>query len=163
LRRHGIGLVADVRAYPTSRRVPDASREALERWLPEEGIEYVHVPELGGRRRARPGSTENAGWRSDAFRAYADHMRSDEFRGGLERLEKAARERPTAVMCAEGLWWRCHRRLISDALHARGWDVRHILPDGKLAEHELPEFALVEGHELSYPPLQGSFDAHDPA
>ena len=139
--------------------MPDASREALERWLPEEGIEYVHVPELGGRRRrARPGSTENTGWRSDAFRAYADHMRSDEFRGALERLEKAARERPTAVMCAEGLWWRCHRRLISDALHARGWDVRHILPDGKLAEHELPEFAVVGGGVLRFPAPQATLD-----
>ncbi len=151
--------MADVRAYPTSRRVPDASREALERWLPEEGIAYAHIRELGGRRRARPGSSANAGWRSDAFRACADHMRSDEFRGALERLEAASRERPTAVMCAEGLWWRCHRRLISDALLVRGWDVRHILPDGELAEHELPEFALVEGGELSYPPLQGTLEA----
>jgi uncharacterized protein (DUF488 family) len=159
LRRHGIGLVADVRAYPTSRRVPDASREALERWLPEEGIAYAHMPELGGRRRARAGSAENAGWQSEGFRAYADHMRTDEFLGALERLEAAARERPTAVMCAEGLWWRCHRRLISDALLVRGWAVRHILPDGELAEHELPEFALVEGGELSYPPLQGTLDA----
>jgi uncharacterized protein (DUF488 family) len=150
--------VADVRAYPTSRRAPDASREALERWLPEEGVAYLHLPELGGRRRARPGS-ENQGWRTEGFRAYADHMRTEKFRGGLERLERAAREQATAVMCAEGLWWRCHRRLISDALLVRGWEVRHILPDGELAEHELPEFALVEGNEVSYPPAQQTLDA----
>lgn len=149
--------MADVRAYPTSRRAPDASREALERWLPEEGIGYLHLPELGGRRRTGEGA-ENAGWRTAGFRAYADHMRSDEFRRGLERLERAARERPTAVMCAEGLWWRCHRRLIADLLLARGWGVRHILPDGKLAEHELPEFAVVEGNEVSYPPAQQTLE-----
>jgi uncharacterized protein (DUF488 family) len=85
-------------------------------------------------------------------------MESDEFRGALERLETAARERPTAIMCAEGLWWRCHRRLISDALHARGWEVRHILPDGKLAEHELPEFAVVEGGVLRYPAPQTALE-----
>jgi uncharacterized protein (DUF488 family) len=150
--------VVDVRAYPGSRRTPDASREALERWLPEGGIGYAHVPELGGRRKALPGPSPNAGWRSDAFRAYADHMGSDEFRGALERLEAQARERPTAVMCAEGLWWRCHRRLISDALHARGWDVRHILPDGGLAAHELPEFAVVEDGVLRYPAPQTALD-----
>jgi uncharacterized protein (DUF488 family) len=146
--------VADVRAYPTSRRAPDASRDALERWLPEEGIAYLHLPELGGRRRAGARSEANAGWRSEGFRAYADHMRTEDFQRGLERLEEAARARPTAVMCAEGLWWRCHRRLISDALVARGWEVQHILPDGALAEHELPEFAVVEGDEVSYPPAQ---------
>jgi uncharacterized protein (DUF488 family) len=151
--------VADVRAYPTSRRVPDASREALERWLPEEGIAYLHLPELGGRRRSRAESPENAGWRSQGFRAYADQMRTENFERGLERLEEAARERPTAVMCAEGLWWRCHRRLISDVLLARGWEVRHILPDGALGAHELPEFAVVEGNAVSYPPTQQTLDA----
>jgi uncharacterized protein (DUF488 family) len=144
--------VADVRAYPTSRRVPHASREALERWLPDEGIGYLHLPGLGGRRRPRPGSTENTGWQSEGFRAYADHMRSDEFHAALGRLEEAARERSAAVMCAEALWWRCHRRLIADALVVRGWDVRHVLPDGGLAAHELPPFAVVDGEEVSYPP-----------
>jgi uncharacterized protein (DUF488 family) len=85
-------------------------------------------------------------------------MRGEDFARGLERLEAAARERPTAIMCAEGLWWRCHRRLIADALLVRGWDVRHILPDGSLAEHALPEFAVVEGPELSYPPAQQTLD-----
>jgi uncharacterized protein (DUF488 family) len=147
--------VADVRAFPTSRRVPHASGEQLGGWLPADGVGYLHLPELGGRRRALPDSP-NTGWRTGGFRGYADHMASAEFARGIERLEAAARSGRTAVMCAEGLWWRCHRRLVADALVARGWTVRHILPDGGLAEHELTPFAVVEGERVTYPPGQGS-------
>jgi uncharacterized protein (DUF488 family) len=91
-----------------------------------------------------------------AFRAYADHMAGKEFATGLARLEALARETPTAAMCAEGPWWRCHRRLVADALVARGWEVVHVMPDGRPAVHDLTPFAVVEGARISYPPPQGS-------
>ena len=96
----------------------------------------------------------NDGWEHEAFRGYADHLQSEEFAGGLAALEALARERPTAVMCAEGLWWRCHRRLVADVLVVRGWTVCHIAPDGRLTEHGLPEFAVVEGEGVTYPAPQ---------
>lgn len=136
--------------YPGSRRLPHFGRDALAAALSAEGIEYVHLRELGGRRRPAADSP-NAGWRIAGFRAYADHMASDEFRRGLERLEAAARERRTAAMCGEGPWWRCHRRLVADALLARGWEVLHVGPDGRLTPHELPPFAHVRGDEVRYP------------
>jgi uncharacterized protein (DUF488 family) len=149
--------VADVRVHPGSARMPWFNREALSRSLPEAGLDYVHLPQLGGRRRPRPDSP-NVGWEVGGFRGYADHMDSEEFADGLERLQALARERPTAVMCAEGLWWRCHRRLIADALTVRGWEVAHIAPDGKTAAHELTEFAVVDGARLRYPPAQAALE-----
>jgi uncharacterized protein (DUF488 family) len=153
LRSNEVAALADVRAHPGSRRLPHFNREALERSLEGAGIAYLHVPELGGRRRPAPGSG-NAGWEVAAFRGYADHMAGDEFARGLERLEDLARERRTAVMCAEALWWRCHRRLVADALTARGWHVVHIAADGSTTPHALTEFAVVEGGRVSYPPAQ---------
>jgi uncharacterized protein (DUF488 family) len=154
LARHDAKALADVRRHPGSRRLPHVNREVLARELPAAGIAYEHLPELGGRRRPRCDSL-NRGWNVEAFRGYADHMDSEEFAAGLERLEDLAAGRRTAVMCAEGLWWRCHRRLVADALVARGWRVLHIAPDGRLADHELPDFAVVEGRRVSYPPAQG--------
>lgn len=136
LRAHGVELVADVRRYPGSRRHPQFNADALAAALAAAGIAYERIgDELGGRRRARRGS-RHTGWRVAAFRAYADHMETDEFAAGLERLERLARERRTAIMCAEGEWRRCHRRLISDALTPRGWRVLHIRPDGRVEEHQ---------------------------
>ena len=155
LRQHGVAALADVRASPGSRRLPQFNQGALERTLPERGLAYVHVAELGGRRRPVPDSP-NAGWEVEAFRAYADHMASDEFAHGLARLEELAGAQPTAVMCAEALWWRCHRRLVADALTVHGWEVRHIGPAGKVTIHELPPFAVVgRDGRISYPPAQG--------
>lgn len=154
---HGIGRVADVRAHPGSRRMPHFNREAMAAALPEAGIEYLHLPELGGRRRPAPDSRNDA-WDNAAFRGYADHMASEEFAAGLRRLEDAAAERATAVVCAEALWWRCHRRLLSDALTARGWSVLHIGADGRLADHRLPDFAVVSGETVRYPAAQGSLE-----
>jgi uncharacterized protein (DUF488 family) len=154
LRRHQVAALADVRRHPGSRRLPHFNREALERELPAAGIEYHHLPQLGGRRRPRRDSP-NRGWDVGGFRGYADHMDSAEFADGLAQLEALAGRRRTALMCAEGLWWRCHRRLAADALTARSWRVRHIAPDGRLAEHRLPDFAVVEGGRVSYPPAQG--------
>jgi uncharacterized protein (DUF488 family) len=155
LRSAGVEQVADVRAHPGSRRLPHFGREALSEGLAEARIAYFHLPELGGRRSAAPGSA-NAGWEVPAFRAYADHMAGEEFATGLARLEALARETPTAAMCAEGPWWRCHRRLVADALVARGWEVVHVMPDGRPAVHDLTPFAVVEGARISYPPPQGS-------
>ena len=145
----------DVRRYPRSRRVPQFNLEALSESLPERGIEYLHTDELGGRRRPLPDSV-NDGWENDQFRGYADHMASAEFRGALERLEELARARATAIMCAEAPWFRCHRRLVSDALLVRGWRVLHIGSDGRVSEHELTPFAVVSGDRLTYPAEQTS-------
>ena len=151
LRRRGVGLLCDVRRYPGSRRHPQFNTDALGAALERSGIGYELLgDELGGRRRPGPDS-RNAGWRVPGFRAYADHMGSAEFQAGLERLEKLAHRRRTAIMCAEGDWRRCHRRLISDALAARGWRVLHIRPDGGLEEHELTGFAVVSDAAVSYP------------
>jgi uncharacterized protein (DUF488 family) len=151
----GLRQVADVRAHPGSRRLLHFGRDALAAALSEAGIAYAHLPELGGRRRAAPGD-QNAGWEVPAFRAYADHMAGEEFASGLARLERLAREALTAAMCAEGPWWRCHRRLVADALVTRGWEVVHVMPDGRRAVHELTEFAVVEDGRIGYPPPQGS-------
>jgi uncharacterized protein (DUF488 family) len=150
-----VRAVADVRAFPASRRNPQFNAGELEQWLTAAGIRYVHVPELGGRRRPRPGSV-NPGWREAAFQGYADHMASPEFARGLARVIEIALAVPTAIMCAEAVWWRCHRRLIADALTVRGWEVVHLGAGGRPAIHELPAFAMVEDGRLSYPPTQSS-------
>ena len=150
-------MLADVRRYPSSRRFPHFNAPDLERALGDAGIEYVHLAGLGGRRDPAPDSP-NTGWRVGQFRGYADHMGSEEFRGGLARLEELARARTTAVMCAEAQWWRCHRRLLSDALLVRGFEVTHIDARGGSTPHELTPFALVEDGRLAYPPAQAELE-----
>ena len=152
----GAGLVVDVRRFPGSRRNPDVARDALATWLPEAGIEYRHEPRLGGRRHLP--SAEDHGqdgwWRVKAFRSYAAHTRTDEFRAALGDLLKAlgaTAPRRTVVMCSESLWWRCHRRLISDAavlLH--DVPVEHLGHDGRLTPHRPSEGARVDGGQLFY-------------
>jgi uncharacterized protein (DUF488 family) len=150
LRAHGVTAVADVRRYPRSRRHPQFDAAALAAALPAAGIAYLHLPELGGRRSRRPGSP-NGGWAVAGFQGYADYMATPAFAAGLARLQALADERVTTVMCAEGAWWRCHRRLIADALVSAGRRVRHILPDGRTTDHELTPFAVVEGGAITYP------------
>jgi uncharacterized protein (DUF488 family) len=157
LRGHEVGLLADVRRYPSSRRLPHFNGPALERSLAEAGIEYLHFEELGGRRDPSPGSP-NSGWRVGQFRGYADHMATDEFQSALARLEELAARTRVAVMCAEAQWWRCHRRLLSDALLARGHEVVHVDSRGGSAPHELTPFALVEDGHLTYPPAQAELE-----
>jgi uncharacterized protein (DUF488 family) len=158
LSAHGIALVADVRAYPRSRRHPHFNAEALGVSLPARGVEYRHLRALGGRRKPRPDS-QNGGWDVDAFRAYADHALTPEFGAALDELTAHARTRLTAIMCAEGLWWRCHRRLIADRLAANGWSVGHIGPGGELEQHVLPPFAVPQpdGTVVYPPPAQSLF------
>lgn len=155
LGRHGIELLVDVRAYPGSRRVPWTSSAELARSLAVRGIDYEHVPALGGRRRPAPDSP-NGGWQNEQFRGYADHMRTAEFEGALRRL--IDEERRTALMCAEAQWWRCHRRLVADALVAHGAEVLHIDARGETAPHEPTEFAVVEGTSVVYPPAQEALE-----
>jgi uncharacterized protein (DUF488 family) len=158
LRRHGIELLADVRTVPKSRRMPWFWGEALAGSLPEAGIEYRHFKDLGGFRRPRPDSP-NGGWRVEAFRGYADYMDSVAFRSALgELIRTTADGRQTAVMCAEADWHRCHRRLISDALLVRGFEVLHIGSDGRVQPHVLTPFAQAEGNRLVYPPEQTALD-----
>lgn len=157
----GIQLVADVRAFPSSRRHPQFNRGALAAWLGTAGIGYRHFPGLGGRRVPVPGSV-NGGWHERGFQGYADYMSSDEFQRALGDLEAVASESPTAIMCAEALWWRCHRRLIADALVARGWRVEHLGIDGGPTVHTLTDFAVVGPDGLlTYPPAQTTLLASD--
>jgi uncharacterized protein (DUF488 family) len=151
----GVELIADVRANPRS-RYPQFNRSSLAGAMKAIGIGYAPLGgDLGGRREPAPDSP-NAGWEMEAFRGYADHMATPQFEAGLGMLEDLARERRTAVMCAEGDWTRCHRRLIADALSVRGWRVLHLGPDGSLAPHELTGFAVVEGGRITYPARQTS-------
>jgi uncharacterized protein (DUF488 family) len=150
LRGAGAELVVDVRRYPGSRRMPWFGAAPLSASLEAAGIGYEHAEELGGRRAPAPDSP-NGAWRVAQFQGYADHMATPEFREALARLERAARERRTAVMCAEADWRRCHRRLISDALVVRGWDVLHLGPSGELEPHSLTAWAVVDGDRVTYP------------
>jgi uncharacterized protein (DUF488 family) len=147
-------LLVDVRREPGSRRVPWTNAGEIAEALP---VAYVHMPALGGRRAPAAGSP-NGGWEHEAFRGYADHMASAEFEDALEHLEGLARERTAAVMCAEAPWWRCHRRLLADALLVRSWRVTHLDPRGGGADHELTPFAVLDGDRLTYPPAQGELE-----
>ena len=152
---HGIEAIADVRRFPGSRRYPWFASESLATSLALQGIEYLWLPQLGGRRSVQPGSS-NGGWRNASFQGYADHLQSVEFAQGLDALLALAARRRTAVMCAEALWWQCHRALISDVLKLRGLDVRHILDGTKTTPHTWTAPARVEDGCLSYPPAQGT-------
>jgi uncharacterized protein (DUF488 family) len=150
LEEHGIKLVADVRLQPGSKRHPQFNKEALRGSLSARGIGYEHLPELGGRRKPRPDS-RNTAWRNEAFRGYADHMETEEFQKGIVRLvDLAAKIGPTAIMCAEALWWRCHRALISDFLKVRGVEVTHIVDLGKTEPHPYTSAVKIVDGVLSY-------------
>lgn len=150
LEANGIKLIADVRTLPGSKRYPQFNKVALEHSLGKHGICYEHFPELGGRRRARPDS-RNSAWRNASFRGYADHMETEEFQHGIRRLLEAATVAgPTAITCAEAVWWRCHRSLISDFLKARGVAVTHILDARKTQSHPYTSAARIVEGGLSY-------------
>jgi uncharacterized protein (DUF488 family) len=144
-----IQLLADVRSYPGSRRYPHFNKENLKASLATVEIRYLHFPELGGRRRARPDS-QNIAWRNESFRGYADYMETKEFLEGIARLLDVARDRATAIMCSEAVWWRCHRSLISDYLKIKGVDVVHILTPNKSERHPFTSAAKIVDGKLSY-------------
>ncbi|SRR5579871_6218611 len=153
LARHDIEALLDIRRFPGSRKFPQFNRDNLAPVLQKAGIEYHWLEALGGRRGRRPEgpSAVNLGLRNAGFRNYADYMLTPEFQAGLDRLLGVARRRRTALMCAEGLYWRCHRRLVSDCLTAQGITVQHILPDGKLRPHQLTNGAKAEKGTVTYP------------
>jgi uncharacterized protein (DUF488 family) len=149
-----VELVADVRRFPSSRRHPQFNSTQMEKWLNDAGLGYIHLPNLGGRREPVPGSV-NAGWHERAFQGYADHMATPEFKAALADLETKARGATTAIMCAESVWWRCHRRLVADALVVRGWRVEHLGLGESPRPHELTDFAVVgDDGAVTYPPQQ---------
>ncbi len=150
LEGNGIKLVADVRRLPGSKRYPQFNRDALAASLNERGMAYEHFPELGGRRKPKPDS-HNTSWRNPSFRGYADYMETEEFRKAVKRLVDLARRiGPVAIMCAEAVWWRCHRALIADYLKARGVEVIHIVDLAKTEEHPFTSAAQMVDGELNY-------------
>ena len=153
LARERIERLWDVRAFPMSRRYPHFNREALAVSLPAAGIEYVHAPQLGGRRSVAKSAPPTA-WRNAGFRGYAAYMRTPEFHAAIAGLRRAASEKRTTVMCAEAVHWRCHRNLISDALVALGDEVLHI-GDSGVSRHTITKFAVVVDGEVTYPPEGG--------
>lgn len=158
LQAHGVRRLVDVRTIPKSRHNPQFNRESLQSSLPAVGIDYRHLPGLGGLRHPRKDSL-NTGWRNASFRGYADYMQTPEFSKNLEELIELASESPTAIMCAEAVPWRCHRSLIADALLARRITVQEILSATKSQPHAMTPFAKVEGERVAYP---GSRPEADP-
>lgn len=146
----GITRLVDIRSFPGSRHNPQFGREEMGRWVPEAGIDYRWLKGLGGRRKAE-GESKHEALRHQAFRSYADYMESDEFRSALGELLELAAERPTAIMCSESVWWKCHRRLVSDHLVlVEGVPVSHLMHTGKLNEHPPLAEARVVGVDLVY-------------
>ncbi len=144
-----IKVLIDVRSFPGSRRYPHFNKPELSRQLDSIGTLYLHLPALGGRRRPSPDS-KNTAWKNSSFRAYADHMESADFREGIETLLEVAQTKRTAIMCAEALWWRCHRSLIADFLKAKGDEVIHILDAKKTEIHPYTSAARIVEGRLSY-------------
>lgn len=144
-----IEVVADIRSFPGSRRYPQFNKENLEQSLPDLGFEYVHLLDLGGRRKVKPDSI-NTNWRHPAFRGYADYMESAEFKKGITELTDLASKKRIAYMCSEAVWWRCHRSMVSDYLKLKGWKVMHIMGVGKSEEHPYTSPARVVNGKLLY-------------
>jgi uncharacterized protein (DUF488 family) len=150
LRAHGVERLIDVRTVPRSRHNPQFNRDVLNKALHNRRLGYRHMKDLGGLRRARADSA-NAGWRNASFRGYADYMQTATFEKALARLIELAKQKPTAIMCAEAVPWRCHRSLIADALTARGYEVRNIMSLTSAKPHKLNPIATVRGQQITYP------------
>lgn len=151
LNASGIRHLADVRIHPGSRRLPRFNADEMRRWLAPAGIAYEHFPDLGGHRKPRPDSI-NTRWRNASFRGYADYMHTEPFQAAVNNLINRARETPTAFMCAEAVWWQCHRSLIADHLKSRGATVLHIMGPGKVDEHPYTSAARIVAGRLCYEP-----------
>ncbi len=153
LRENGVEKLVDIRTVPRSRHNPQFNIDSLPDKLAGAGIHYEHMRGLGGLRHARKDSP-NTGLRNESFRGYADYMQTDEFEQALSQLAQGSEQRRIAIMCAEAVPWRCHRSLVSDALAARGIEVRHILAHGQTRPHTLSKAAHVDGTRVTYPPEQ---------
>ncbi|MDT3695652.1 MAG: DUF488 domain-containing protein [Ignavibacterium sp.] len=149
LRHFNIKYLIDIRSFPGSRKFPHFNKENLEIALKENGINYTHLIELGGRRKVQKDS-KNIRWHNDSFRAYADYMETETFEKGIAKLEAIASKQTTAYMCSEALWWRCHRSMVSDYLKVKGWKVLHIMAEGKAEEHPYTSPARVAGNRVFY-------------
>jgi len=151
----GVSTVIDVRRFAGSRRSPHFAHDEMARWLPQAGIAYRWVPALGGRRKAAPDSP-NLGLHNPQFRAYADHMSTSEFSSAVSQLLEVAATSSVAVMCAESVWWRCHRRLLADHLVlVEGMLVEHLFHDGRLVEHPVTRAARFDRGHVTYDALAG--------
>ena len=151
LAQHEVEALVDIRRFPGSRKHPHFHRNSLAAALPKSGVEYHWLEALGGRRHKQRGESPNRGLENQGFRNYADHMLTDEFREGVEKLLEVARRKRTAILCAEGPFWQCHRRLVSDFLVASGVMVQHIMPTGDVRPHKLTNGAVIEGGRVTYP------------
>ena len=149
LKHSNIQVLADIRAYPGSRRYPHFNKEALQNLLKQHGIQHLHLPGLGGRRKPSKDS-KNIAWKNDAFRGYADYMETDIFKKEIIHLEEIALQSATAYMCSEAVWWRCHRALVSDYLKSNGWLVLHIINETKSEEHPYTSAAKIINGKLDY-------------
>ncbi len=149
LKTFDIELIVDVRSFPGSRKFPQFNKENLAISLPEKNINYIHIPNLGGRRKVNKDS-KNIAWNHPSFRAFADYMETDNFLKGIEELTSIAKVQRSAVMCAEALWWRCHRSMISDYLKLNGWKVVHIISITKTEEHPYTKPANIINGKLDY-------------
>ncbi len=151
LAQHEIKTLVDIRRFPGSRKHSHFNRDNLAAALPKSGVDYQWLEALGGRRHKQRGESPNQGLKNQGFRNYADYMLTAELREGVKRLLEVAQEHKTAIMCAEGLFWQCPRRLVSDFLMANGVTVQHIMPNGEWHPHKLTTGAVIEGGKVTYP------------
>lgn len=149
LETYAIDVLVDVRSYPGSRKFPQFNKDNLEKLLPKQHIEYQHFPDLGGRRKPNPEST-NTVWRHPSFRAYADYMETESFQKAVKKLEELALQKRVVMMCSEAVWWRCHRSMISDLLKVQNWEVLHIMSATKVMEHPFTAPAKEKNGKLIY-------------
>ena len=154
LRLHGIERVIDIRTIPRSRHNPQFNGDTLGPALRAARIGYVQLKKLGGLRHAKVDS-KNLAWHNASFRGFADYMQTPEFEAGLDRAIRLGEEKPSALMCAEAVLWRCHRSMVADALTVRGFAVKHIMSETKLQAHKLTSFAQVRGTKITYPSEDG--------
>jgi uncharacterized protein (DUF488 family) len=150
LKDNGIDVIADIRSIPGSNANPQFNAENIKRSLEKSGIEYFWIKDLGGRRYGLGKKSPNTCWKNASFRGYADYMMTDDFMNGINALEKEIKSRTVAIMCAESLYWRCHRIMVSDYLKSKGYSVVHILSNGELRTHEYTECARVRRGKLTY-------------
>lgn len=149
LQSFDIKILADIRSLPGSTKFPQFNQENLKTSMSEVGIEYIHLTDLGGRRKVKK-DTKNTRWNNPSFRAYADYMETENFKNGVVELEKLALKQNTAMMCSEAVWWRCHRSMVSDYLKAKDWEVLHIMAIGKVQEHPYTSPAIIIGENVIY-------------